>query len=387
MNRIFISYSGSRIDRAALFYALRDHGLNPWRDVESLDQGDGITDMIEDELARCSGVILWINEDILASAYVAKVELPAIAKAWRRGGLRIVPVFEGISPKQASELVSEFGVEVQDSNGYVVDPRLSADIAAAEIAARYLRAHIKDAHSRGAAPTVRLVSYDDTALLRDQALLNLDWRHHLVDGSLTKAAEERLRSALWSASGTVKETYGTCEIMLGVKAHLPLAVAMGYAFSEPTGCTLRMSREGVDWTTSRTTGGATPLDERMGLKGPVDAAAASLEVSISRDIEAGVNAYAADGHRYRHRLMLTPPAGVGRAALDGPQKANAWARQIGDALTRLADSPDVERTDLFLATPVELAVMIGWWANAAGEVSLMNSIGKTGPYERMWALP
>jgi hypothetical protein len=42
---------------------------------------------------------------------------------------------------------------------------------------------------------------------------------------------------------------------------------------------------------------------------------------------------------------------------------------------------------VFLATPVELAVMIGWWSNAAGNNNLMNWTAKTGPYTRMWTLP
>ena len=386
MNRIFISYSGNRIDRAALFYALRDHGLNPWRDVENLDLGDDTTDVIEEELARCSGVLLWLNEDILASQYVAKVELPAIARAWRRGGLRIVPVFDGMSPTQACDRVSESGVELQNSNGYVVDPRLRPDVTSAEIAARYVRAHLKDANAAGTSPVARLVSYDDTASHRDAALINLDWRHHFREGLLAPQVQAQLRSALQVASAGFKDTYGACEITLAVKAHLPLAVAIGHSFAEPTGCTLRLPREDGDWTTSRKTVDVRPLIEQPSLKGPVDAAAAAVEVSISRDVEAGVNAFVGKGHRYRHRVVMSPPDGIGRSAMADPESANAWARQIGTVLTRLADRTDLDQTDLFVAAPVELAVMTGWWANAAGRIGLMNWAGKTGPYERMWTL-
>lgn len=54
----FISYSGDRALRVELVYALSDHGVTPWRDVENLDAGDRTTDTIEAELADCSGVIL-----------------------------------------------------------------------------------------------------------------------------------------------------------------------------------------------------------------------------------------------------------------------------------------------------------------------------------------
>jgi hypothetical protein len=375
------------MDRAVLFYALRDHGLTPWRDVESLDLGDDTTEVIEQELAQSTGVILWVNEDVLASTYVAIVELPAIAKASRRGRLRIVPVFDGLSPTRGAERLAAFGIEIGESNGHVIDPTVGADVTAADIARRYVRAHVKDARELGEDPVLRLVSYDDTADLRATSVLNIDWRHHFASGRLDPAAESPMRSALTAATGAMKNAYGAAEITLAVKAHLPLAVAVGYAFAEPTGCTLRMPRDGVDWTTSRAVGETSLLRKEEATKGPVDMRVASVEVSVTRNVEAGVTAYLGAGHRYRHRLIFAPEPGPGRESLHGPDTANAWGRQIGDALTMLADRTDVDRIDLFLATPVELAVSIGWWANAAGPIGLMNWTGKTGPYERMWTLP
>jgi len=387
MNSIFLSYSGSRTDRAVLFYALRDHGLTPWRDVESLELGDDTTDVIEQELARATGVILWVNEDVLASTYVATIELPAIARASRQGRLRIVPVFDGLSPTQGTERLAAFGLEIGESNGHIVDWTVDADDTAAEIARRYVRSHVKDAWEFGEDPVLRLVSYDDTADLRAVSVLNLDWRHHFASGRPEPAAKLRMRSALTAATGSIKNAYGGAEITLAVKAHLPLAVAIGNAFAEPTGCTLRMPRDGVEWTTMRAVGESALLKAEEARKGPVDSRVASVEVSVTRNVEAGVTAHLGAGHRYRHRLILAPEQGPGRESLNGPATANVWGHQIGDALSMLADRTDVDRIDLFLATPVELAVLIGWWANAAGPIGLMNWTGKTGPYEQIWALP
>jgi hypothetical protein len=100
-----------------------------------------------------------------------------------------------------------------------------------------------------------------------------------------------------------------------------------------------------------------------------------------------VSAYVASGHRYRERVTLTPPSGPGRFALDGPASCNAWAHQIGNCLTELGARPEIDRLDLFLACPVELAVAIGWWANAVGPTEILNWAGKTGPYVPMWHLP
>jgi hypothetical protein len=386
MNRVFISYSGNRIDRAEIFYALREHGINPWRDVESLDLGDDTTETIEAELRDCSGVILWINADIIESDYVAKVELPAISRVHRRRRLRIVPVFDGMTPREAAERVSQMGVEIGESNGHVVDPGADHRATAAAIAASYTKGHVKDARAAGAEPVVRMVTYDDTAALYDQAVLNLDWRHHLIDGVLTAAAEQRLRSALAASTAALKANYGARQVTLAVKAHLSLAVALGHAFSQPTGCTLRFHREDGDWTTVPDPHEVPALEEQRPARGPVDVARASVEVSVTRDVDAGVAAHISEGNRYRHRIVLVPVDGPGRRSVEGSNTAIAWARQIAETLMRVSDMPDVAQADLFLAAPVELAGMVGWWLNAAGRISLMDW-GKTGPYRCLWELP
>ncbi|MBW3576149.1 MAG: SAVED domain-containing protein [Actinobacteria bacterium] len=386
MNGAFISYTGDRIERGQVVKALREHGINPWRDVENLDVGDDTTDTILAELANCSGVILWINERIIQSAYVAKVELPAIARAARNKHLRIVPVFDGMTPQEGAALVSRMGVEIGDSHGHVVDPDADPPTTSAAIASRYVRGHLKDAHTAGASPVVRMVTYDDTASLRDRAVLNLDWRHHLTDGNLTANTEQRLRSALHAATGALKAAYGACQVTIAAKAHLSLAVALGHAFSQPTGCTLRLHREDGAWTTLAAPENPAPLNETRGGRGPVDAGRACVELSVTRNVDARVAAHISAGNRYRHRVILTPADGPGRTTVGSSEIANGWAQQIGDVLTRVADQSDVDHTDLFLATPIELAVMIGWWTNAAGRINLMDW-AKTGPYRRLWELP
>jgi SMODS-associated and fused to various effectors sensor domain/TIR domain len=387
MNSIFISYSGSRAERAHLFYALRDHGLRPWRDVESLGAGGRTTELIERELASCSGAILWINEELLASDYVALEELPAIAKRLRAPDFRLVPLFDGMTPSEGSERISRFGIEIGENQGHIVDPSHPPEVTAAAIAAAYVRSHVSDAHRAGERPVIRLVSYDDTAAKRDKAVLNLDWRHRLEDGSLSDLSFQLLQAALKEASAAVKESYGACEIEVVAKAHLPLATAVGYAFSEPIGCTIRMARDGVAWSVSRRVGDGTALRVELPSQAPVSTRRASIEVAVSREIDAGVRNYIGDGNRYRHRVVLTPPDGISRDAVRDPESTNSWARQIGQELINLTDRGDVESIDVFLACPVELAVAIGWWANAAGPINLMNWKGKNGPYERMWVLP
>lgn len=383
----FISYSGDRQRRVELVHALRDHGVIPWRDVENLDAGDPTTDVIEAELSECSSVILWVNETVLGSAYVADVELPAIARAVRDRAIRITPVFDGLTPSEAPERISRFGIEIGDNNGHVVDASLADGDTAAAIALAHATGEVRAARRSGRPPIVRLVTYDDTAAHWDDAVLNLDWRHHFTGPTLDRSSEDRLRDALAKMTAALKAIYGATEITLAVKAHLPIAVALGHSFAEPTGCTIRMTRDDVSYTVRRTGTDAAPLREAPYSKGPIDVRAAALEVAVTRDTEAGVNGYIGAGNRYRERILLVPPDGLGRFALDESETCNAWARQISEVVARLAARSDIDRVDFFLACPVELAVAIGWWANATGRMQLLNWTGKTGPYAPMWRLP
>lgn len=382
----FISYSGERELRVELVHALHDHGVTPWRDVENLDVGDPTTTTIEDALARCSGVILWVNEAVLGSTYVQNIELPAIARANRDRGIRILPVFDGLDPANAAERVSRFGVEIGDNNGHVIVAAMSTVDTAAAIASRYAAGHVRDAQRAGRAPIVRMVTYDDTAAHRDDAVLNFDWRHRLGEPTLDDTTQERLSRALTSATGGLKAAYGAGEVTIAAKTHLPIAVALGHAFSEPTGCTIRMERDAVAYNVRRAVADLATLREAPHGNGPVEARAAAVEVAVTRDTMSGVDAYTGAGNRYHERVALVPADGPGRFSLDEPECCNAWARQTSELVSRLAARPNVDRVDLFLACPVELAVAIGWWANASGPVTVLNWTGKAGPYAPMWRL-
>jgi hypothetical protein len=384
---VFISYASSRERRKLLSSALRDHGLRPWRDVETLNLSDPTTDTITSELATSAAAILWIDRAFLASVYVQRVELPAVARAFRRG-LRVLPVFDGLTPTEASDALSAFGIEIGENNGHVVDDSVSDADTAAAIARGYLLRHLIDARATGTGdPALRVVTYDDTAALRDDAVLNFDWRHRVTEGTLAHDDEKALRDALHATAGVVKQVYGPLPLALAIKAHLPIAVAVGHAFAETSGSQLRMARDAEVFVTGRPTAAAPLLQLGDGMKGPATLSTASVEVSVARDVEAGVTRSLSESHRYRHRIMLRPVDGPSRDALADAATAAVWAKQVAETVLAAVDAGDVHQIDLYLATPVELAVMIGWWLNAAGRIDLMNWRGKTGPYERMWSLP
>ena len=389
MNTYFLSYSRERPQRAVLRRTLMDTGLNVWRDVESLNVGTPTTDAIEEQIPHSTGAVLWINKAFLDSDYIKVVEIPALEAARRQRPITIVPVFDGIHPTRDADLVDRLAPWLLEYNGVILDPD-SDDAPARQVARRTVKTHTDVAAQAGQQPIVRMVSYDDTASRRDQAVLNFDWSEHMTTDSLNETTRENLRQALTTATSALKSAYGAVEIPISTKTHLGFAVALGHAFSQPTGCRpVVLTDNSTRWTTDADTRAETVLlrDETLS-PGPATSRTAALEVSVSRDTTPGVDAYTNIARQpYRLRKRLTPPGGPSRTSLHGPATAAAWARQIGDTIIKLNDQPHIDQTDLFLTTPIQLAVLTGYWLNSAGPIQIMNWRAKTGPYEPLWTLP
>lgn len=262
-------------------------------------------------------------------------------------------------------------------------------VEASAIAARLVRARMQSIVSSGERPIVRLVTRDDVAGHRADATLNFDWRHAFPAGQLPEMSEStRLNTALSRATSHLKDAFGPGHITLDLKAHLHIGVALGHAFRRTTGFTPNMTNNGLDWIAG--------IDDSDGPGrmlvtreiGSPAVSAASLEISISRDVRTGVaNWISIHGRRYRERVALIPPSGVGQTALQRSSTANLWARQAMEEMARLISIPGVSEIDLFLATPIEFAVFLGWWLNASGPINIYHWSGNTGPYQLAWTLP
>ena len=388
----FISYANSRPVLAQLAHALRRHGAPPWRDEDSLPLGGRTRDEIEAELARCDAALLWLSEDTLRSAYVLNVELPAIQRHAERRGLRVVPVFVGMEPRQAADKLRELtGIEIADNNGHVLDPSATVESEAAVIAARYLDTTLRDAAEGPARPpVVRCVTRDDTAQRREEADVNFDWRTEYGNAPLLPDSEvlQQLQFALTHTTSSVNARFPAGAVELELKCHLHIALALGHAFRKPTGM-LPATRVGDLWWPVEDLpafiDGALTEGRSVGPPG-VDRAA--VLVSLTRDVTPGVNqTVATSGRRYEQRIALTPSTGPGQHTVPDPTTANAWAQQVADAMQRLRDQRSHAEIDLFMAAPVQFAVMLGWRLNAAGPINVYHWRGNQGPYDLAWTLP
>jgi hypothetical protein len=388
INEVFVSYSGDRDDRVHLVRALKEHGIRPWRDVEDLPLGEDTTEEIGRVLGTCSGVILWINERALESDFIRNVEAPRIVEARTDRGIRIVSVSDGFPIGAALEkFESATGYALGGQNGHEIDRRLRPEVEARALAARYVAAHVGDCSNNEHPAVIRVVTRDDTAAHRDDAVLNFDWRHLLADGWPTDHAIADAFDAQRHAVTRFLAAYGSGDVTLAVKANLPVAVALGHALRRTTGAVPSMEGAGFDWRPVDHSDG-TPLEQKQLPAGSAAAVQSCLEVHVSNDVsDAVTDTIQQIGTRYRRRDILVPEHGPGQTALSDNAQANAWARQVRDTIRELSSERGVSDVDLFYSGPVELGVLIGWWLNAAGRVHVHEYRHETQTYRPMWVTP
>jgi hypothetical protein len=389
---VFISYSGDHDRIAAIATALRRQGLRPWRDADNLPLGARTRDEILNELAGCRAAMIWLTRTTLDSAYVKRIELPAIFEQHERRGLVIVPVFVDWDPgADASEAMrAATGHEIGDMNGFDWDR--GADIAqgAARLARRYAPTALYDLAASGNRPIVRCATRTDAAPDRDAADVNLDWRaEYPSDGSLPDPATAlALRSALSAVSEEVIARFGAGDMRIAARCHLHLGVALGHAFRRPTGMTPVMWIDGDPWRAEVLPPGDTEPLRATESVGPVAADRASVEISISRDIADGVSRTIAEtGTAYAVRSRLVPPNGSDQSGLPDSATANIWAAQAADLITSTRARPGIAHVDLYLSTPIQFAVLLGWRLNVSGGLHVHHWQENAGPYRNVWKLP
>jgi hypothetical protein len=388
-NSVFISYSGDRADRKQLTTALRERGINPWRDMESIPLGESAALEIGEALRSASGAIVWINQYAVTSDYIRNIEAPAIRQQWSERGILVAPVIDGF-PGIGDGLAAFrkwTGFNIADSNGQQIDPQLRPELEAARIANAYVDAHLRRCHQSGSPPIVRAVTREDTAKHRDDATLNFDWRHRLSSGNASAEDLRDLFDSMRRSLSSLLAHFGPTEVEVCAKVNLPIALAIGHCLRRTTGAMPIMHAYGERWVPDVNVN-SDLLKELSHPAGDARTTTSALEVSISNDVSTAVlETLRRNDRTYRQHMALRPAAGPGQTALTSNSAANTWARQIRDRLEALASEPGVDSVDLFFAGPVELAVLIGWWLNAAGTIIAQEYDRSTGAYVRMWTTP
>ncbi len=392
MKRVFLSYRRTDVAAVrALAKALRHAGLRVWRDEDDLAAGLSTEGEIRAALAEsCDTAVLWCTAQALESDYVMDIELPAILRAVAAGRVSFVPVFAGLSPAAAEQAVlARKGESIGGYSGVVAKPGEDPEALAQRIAERVARAHLKRVGPHeDAAPVIRAVTRDDTAGGRDEATLDFDWRDAYAGDRIPDAATQaELQKALDQSVGALFETWSRPgNVRLELKTHLSVAFAFGDRLRRPTDARPYLEFRGTPWQAGATAGrDVSPLVERIEY-GPSTSPELAVEVSLTNPVSRGVrDLVRARGLAFRARLCFEPETGPSQELALDEQTVNAWARHVRERTTRWYNEVDATEIALFYSGPVEIAVLLGWWSNAAGPLTIYDW-GRNGPYRPGWTI-
>lgn len=390
---VFLSYSGDRHGVSQLATALRRHGMRPWRDADALPLGARTQAEIEAELSECRAAMIWLTRQTLASDYVTRIELPTVFAEHDRRGLEIIPVFVDWGPgADASAAVRlAVGREIGDHNGHQIVGSAPFESQCDLIAGAYARAALGRRSADSEQRVFRCATRTNAASGLTTADINLDWTAEYPSSGVLPdlATEQSLRGALARVADEVLGAAQGSGIDLHAKCHLHLGIALGHAFRRTAGVTPRLQVDST-WWSCEALGPDIVVDplNLLSTHGPVGATRASVEVSVTQDVGPGVDqTISAAGTIYRTRTSLRPPSGPGQKVVTDSALANTWAEQIAEAIRAASRQPGVTDVDLYLAAPLQLAVLLGWRLNAVGRVHIQHWVGNVGPYQRVWSLP
>ncbi len=385
--RCFVSYRRSHSDEVALIIeAMLDHGVPPWQDRRNLQSTP-----LELELRQvlCSpelaGSLIWISEDFDKSPTILEIEAPQIlararsdpsftAELWIADGMDYQGAGMVLRPiGRIDDIAASWHLEKANTSPHIVDGKSLRRIDAAEavrIARRLLERRLAILHKTlptGAPIRLLLNAHGDAGEAHRSGFpIQINWSRHFTHRFAPASTWERvLLPALQQVVDAVRAAAPGREIEAEGQASLVAGLALGRTFREVTGVHLGWRQQPANalWKLSeREVDPGVHLEPLRHLRiGSNDLA---VLVSVTGDVEPAVSA--TEGlPTFRAIVKIRPRDGVARCEFSQPEHAtyvaHLVARSIREARKEL---PAVERTHLFVAGPIGLAVLIGRQLNA-----------------------
>lgn len=363
---VFLSYA--RKDEPAILpleRALQERGLRVLRDKPSLELGahnaERLTAMID---AECDAVLFYVTKNMLASDFIWRHEVPAaIARRTREPAFHIIPVLQGVGFEDLALQCADRGLpSLAEFNAERVRRKSPAQEEVARIGRRTLNAALALRLARdgaGLQPAViclRTFPYTPPVV---QLRLDLDWTASHEHGPSVEQWRGELLPALTDVADALARQVRGGVVEAWLKARLPAAVALGYALPDKGSVALHLRNEQAAWPCFGPSG---PGDDLKLMSAMLDRRrpSAIVEVAVSRETAPGVTRWRkTTGYLPGWRVLCSPTGGPSRGALTTDTQARAWARRIGDEVRRLWDAEGIDEVHLFIASPVEFAVMVG----------------------------
>lgn len=375
---LIVSYSwadSAHVER--LEQMLRLRGVPVWRDRSGLGFGAPqeaeILRVIEHD---ASGALVYLTPAALDGGvgFIPKVELPAIyARAVRDPDFFFGALFAGHSASEGQAALHErTGIPIGAAWGVPLgDPVGDGDLArAADVV---LAAYLK---TLPAGPMLLRLDTRDAIPLETPDSLHLIWAPPLAH-DMAEVPQEAWGDDLAPALGALRQALlarGAHELVLGGRAHLSAALAIGFELRQPGPWKLTLvTDDGTTWQGGPSSGDCEGW-RLNDAPGTLSDAPSPLVVIVNATHEIGpvVTRHRASAGAARATLTVSPQSGPGRASVD-PERANALAAGIAEAIRATRRRYSTTETHLYLASPWPLAALLGHHLASSGPVVSFES--------------
>ena len=395
---VFLSYAREDAEAVKdLQLRLKVRGVRCWRDVDDMPVGSHTESEIKQAIERDSDAIaLFLTPSFLKSEFIWRVEVPAALRRHKEDPqYHIVPILLGVTFAEVRQFCYNRNLtDVTGFNGLLLTEDGTADISREEqnkkrneAARRILQSAFtlrlrRSNADRTYEPTLFLRTFEFASLAASLDL-SLDWLNLIyekVQLSTTQEWDEILWPALLDVKHTISKEVLSRRIHLYVKGILPVAIALGFVFREATRITLLLEGQKETWSTETSPSEKEPLGNEWIYHDQGEPHVAVIEVATSRSTKQGVAAtLLRAGLTPEYHIQLTSSE-FSRESVRDAAHARAIARQVGQVCQNLCDEREVTHMHLFVAIPVELAVLIGHQLNALCPITLYDFKEDTGTY-------
>jgi hypothetical protein len=384
---VFLSYAREDTDFVKdLQLRLNVRGIRSWRDVDDLLVGSPVEGEIVHAIENdVDAVAIYITPDCLKSNFIWKTEVPAALDRHKRDpDFHIVPILQGVSFAEVRQFcfdrhlagLSNFnGIVLADDGTSITweeqnDRRNQAARRILQAALALRLRYINADHSYEPWLCLKTFFFKPPTANLD---LDLDWLKIVSEKDrlpMPQEWEQILLPALLDVKQIISEKIFSRRIHLFAKSILPIAIALGFVFRESARLTLLLEGQKEIWSTEAQPSEKEPLHSEFNYHDQGDPQVAVVEVTTSRSIKQSVaDALPILGLTPGPHIQLELPE-LSRDAVRNAAHAQAIAQQVGRICQDLCDHHRVTHIHLFVAIPVELAVLIGHQLNALCPITL-----------------
>lgn len=379
---VFLSYARKDTEEVRdLQHRLNVRGVRCWRDIDDMLTGSQfekeIVHAIEEE---ADAIAFLLTPASLNSEFIWKVEVPAALRRYERDPhFHIIPLLQGVSYEEIRQFcINRNLTDLSSFNGLSLTEDGTAPLTREERNKKRNEAARRILQAAFALRLRRInadKSYEPSLYLRTFVVappavpldLSLDWLKLMYEKEQTSTLQdwdEILWPALLDVKHTISEKIASRRLHLYVKSILPVAIALGFVFRETTRTTLLLEGQKETWSSATRSAEKEPLRKEWGYDEQGDPEMAVVEVATTRFTRTAVaKTLPLIGVRPTYHIQLESPEFSREFVRDGAH-AQAIAQQVGQVCQNLCDERGVMHLHLFVAIPVELAVLIGHQLNA-----------------------